>query len=663
MAVTRFYRPQQQQYISQFVPENLQVMQNALDRTQARADKTQGMVDTFEDELLKIKANPGEDTERLKGISKGLSDYAMDISSRELSDPQVAREVYRKIKEMRGNEDLAKIQSGYATKQAYDKLKASYEKDPKGFQYAVELDPMLKKWDNYFSQEGDNKKLSADFITGADQFRAGVDVNEQMRTSFKNMPDIGREYIRNLEEGDIQQFYKEGFTGKRFKDIEERIDPFFNTYKNMPGYDQHKKRTEMNYPTATDEQVEKLMKMDFLTIGKEFVGTKQTTTAPTALNALAKSKLENRAVALLKDGRTNQLYSKYETVNDFNNQKNIYLKSHNPDDQKIGREMQSQQKWMEDGYLNKLTDEDRAAHEKILRFSSGDITPDIEDEVQAKLRADNPSSAILIEDWVKFKNGEPVMDSSKDKIADAYAKAIGLDVDVKKVREGIEDYVKKGELFQTTDIILDASSGSSKIRDNVADQAVTAFDENYFDVEFNTGDLPIDQAAKNIITEDIMISDGGASGPEITFGYKSNDPNDKENKSMVIKFKSDIDPALAENLIKNLTGKDKNIASDMMSSFYTRGLTTQLESDTYDQKEEIQKLMPIPLPDEYNNFNLHYVKDNNGRKSYELNYTDKGGSRTIKGSTKSDVIHNLKLARLQSLVGYANMSEYFQNKK
>ena len=134
MAVTRFYRPQQQQYISQFVPENLQVMQNALDRTQARADKTQGMVDAYEDELLKIKANPGEDTERLKGISKGLSDYAMDLNTnRETSDPQVAREVYRKIKEMRGNEDIAKIQSGYASKQAYDKLRMEYEKDPKGF--------------------------------------------------------------------------------------------------------------------------------------------------------------------------------------------------------------------------------------------------------------------------------------------------------------------------------------------------------------------------------------------------------------------------------------------------------------------------------------------------------------------------------------------------
>ena len=175
MAVTRFYRPQQQQYISQFVPENLAVMQNALERTQARADKTQGMVDTFEDELLKIKANPREDTERLKAISKGLSDYAMDISSRELSDPQVAREVYRKIKEMRGNEDIAKIQSGYATKQAYDQLKAEYEKDPKGFKYAVELDPMAKAWQDYIQQPEGDRRLSSEFITGKDHFQAGVD--------------------------------------------------------------------------------------------------------------------------------------------------------------------------------------------------------------------------------------------------------------------------------------------------------------------------------------------------------------------------------------------------------------------------------------------------------------------------------------------------------
>ncbi len=42
MAVTRFYRPQQQEYVPQFVPENLQVMQNALKTAQEGYDETQG---------------------------------------------------------------------------------------------------------------------------------------------------------------------------------------------------------------------------------------------------------------------------------------------------------------------------------------------------------------------------------------------------------------------------------------------------------------------------------------------------------------------------------------------------------------------------------------------------------------------------------------------
>jgi hypothetical protein len=113
MAVTRFYRPQQQQHISQFVPENLGVMQNALDRTQARADKTQEGMDIYQDGLLKRNAFGESDTAYLKGKREGFDKFVADLSTKELSDPQVARDAANYIRQLKGDEGLGKVQKAY----------------------------------------------------------------------------------------------------------------------------------------------------------------------------------------------------------------------------------------------------------------------------------------------------------------------------------------------------------------------------------------------------------------------------------------------------------------------------------------------------------------------------------------------------------------------
>ena len=128
MPVNRFYNPKQQQYVSQFVPKNLGIMQRALNLQQEKYDESQAGLDAYEDDLLKRQAFGKSDTEYLKGKRAEFDEKILEFSGQDLGNSKVSRDVSTFIKGFKNDEGLSKVQASYdhnvKAQKAIDKLKA-----------------------------------------------------------------------------------------------------------------------------------------------------------------------------------------------------------------------------------------------------------------------------------------------------------------------------------------------------------------------------------------------------------------------------------------------------------------------------------------------------------------------------------------------------------
>ena len=164
--INRFYQPVPQQYVSQFIPENLQLMQNALNVKQNQYDQTQGKLDLYQDELLNQKALPGYDTEVLKGIRSDYDKFNADLLGKDLADPKVARDVGKFIRDYKRDPRVASLNEGLLLKQKHDEAVAKLTEKGK---YATENDLRhIKAWEDYSGQNGEDKKFAAEFIRGTE---------------------------------------------------------------------------------------------------------------------------------------------------------------------------------------------------------------------------------------------------------------------------------------------------------------------------------------------------------------------------------------------------------------------------------------------------------------------------------------------------------------
>jgi hypothetical protein len=297
--INRYYQPAPQQFVSQFVPENIELMNQALQQRQAQSDQSQQSMDLIESELLKERALPEYDSEQLKSIEQEYKTFTEGLSQKDLADSNTRREINKYISNSRMDPRLQKIRSGVATKDAYDKLKAKYSEDE--FKYAIENDPMAKAYQQYLTQTGDKKKFASEFITGMDTFQAGVDKYKNKERFFANISESGRESIQNLGEGDALTYYKTGATGKSSDKILAVAKSEFDDYLRSPGGQQETRNFRTMFP---EEQVGEELWKDFLKTGMKREGMKYTTGKAGALNSSTQKQRDLDAKALLSVGNT-----------------------------------------------------------------------------------------------------------------------------------------------------------------------------------------------------------------------------------------------------------------------------------------------------------------------------------------------------------------------
>lgn len=303
MAISRYYQPIQQQYVSQFIPEDMRLYKQLLDQKQSQYDKNALAMQTYEDALLNEKALEGYDTEQLQNIRKEYEDFSTSMVGKDLADPNNYREIASFIRKSKYDDRLKNIRAGVATKAKYDELKDKYSQ--KEFQYAVENDPMLKAYQQYIKQ-GD--KFAINYIQGKESFPVGVDMYSNKEKYFKNIGTAGREVIESLSAGDLQRFYKEGWSGKTTQKIKKVAGSEFDDYVRSPGGQQMLRWIDTYRPDLkTNEEIKNYMLKDFIETGMKQQGVKYTTNKDVALNQLAaktEEKKEQERKARISAGNT-----------------------------------------------------------------------------------------------------------------------------------------------------------------------------------------------------------------------------------------------------------------------------------------------------------------------------------------------------------------------
>lgn len=305
--INRFYQPVQQQYVSQFIPENLQLMQNALNVKQNQYDQTQGKLDLYEDELLKQQALSGTDKDvHLKGLRSDFEKQTEEFLSKDLSDPNVARDVGKFLRTFKNDPRVAKLNEGIALKKKHDELVEKY----KGVEnkYIPALDrKWLNAWDKYSTQTSENPQFASDLLRGSEVFKGGVDVYKAKEEKFNNIPEDMREELQSLSDGDITSYFKTG-TGGRSKNkiidiAKTEFDDFMREDAGIQQYIQFKEE----FPDLSQKELEDELFKDFLYTGLKRESYKFTTTEASARNRNSdkrKEKEELDAKAMLSVGNT-----------------------------------------------------------------------------------------------------------------------------------------------------------------------------------------------------------------------------------------------------------------------------------------------------------------------------------------------------------------------
>jgi hypothetical protein len=150
MAISRFYQPVQQQYVSQFIPEDMRMYKQILDQKQAKQDANLASLDAYGDEFLGKKSLGWHDTKVLGEKRDAFQAEAARLTGTDVSSGQGYRDVQNLIRKYKTDEDLQKIQAAYdwdiKAKENIDKLKAAGH-------YDEEIDFLYKQARNEYIKE------------------------------------------------------------------------------------------------------------------------------------------------------------------------------------------------------------------------------------------------------------------------------------------------------------------------------------------------------------------------------------------------------------------------------------------------------------------------------------------------------------------------------
>lgn len=212
MSISRFYQPSFSQYQSQYVPDKLPVdlMVAALGNKQKAEDAARDNTNKLG--LWDKPALPGMDTYVRDQYKKGIEQFIDESFGLEQSSPEFQRRYINKVRDIRDNPELKKIESAYNTHQAYLKTIEDYKKDPNTYSYAIELEHEYnQRYANYTKPvESGGMGYKGDVGLGDANILRGTDINKEGEELFNHIKDSGSESLKFLEAG---LAYKNGWSG------------------------------------------------------------------------------------------------------------------------------------------------------------------------------------------------------------------------------------------------------------------------------------------------------------------------------------------------------------------------------------------------------------------------------------------------------------------
>lgn len=469
MAINRFYQPQIQQYVSQFVPENLQLMQNAINLRQNQYDRAKEELNIYEDALLKQQALTGTDTDvYLKQLRDEFNKANEGFLGRDLGDPSVARDVSRFVRKFQQDDRVKKLNEGLALKAKHDELVEKY----KGVDYAYipALDRQwLNAWETYKNQTGDNPKFAADLLRGYEVFDKGVNVYKAKEEKFQNLSADMVEKLRNISEGDITRWYKEGKGGVEYDKILKTAYSEFDDFLREQAGKQQALMFREKYPNLSEEELVGEMFKDFLATGKKRQTEKITTTAPTALNEIAKRKEEKQDAAMLPVVQAAQtpLIDNFDNVKSMDKSIQNGLASTDPRTVNNALTLQATKDKNEQTWLNNLAIANPTAA-KVFSLGRNELLqiPGIEEEYKKiqKLKTTGGGSILQgTSDIVPV----PIEESSEEELKKAALSLVGANY--KELTKEREDAIIQGSFAQTVNIAPEVSSKGKGAKAIIAD--------------------------------------------------------------------------------------------------------------------------------------------------------------------------------------------------
>ena len=207
MAVNRFEKPIESQFINTYVPLPFDAMLKAGAAKQQRYDQTAAELDASLSMLDQIQAIPDSiDEVRLKGIKNKVHQMAMDYSTKDLSDPFVKREINNIIRSAADPTDLSHIQQSFGGWQNYNKMTAAMK--AKGMSI---FGPSVPDFTNYDSREQGvftgSPEATLDYEKAFDEFLSQV---EPEFITEKTLPSGRVALVHGRKDSELDKHIDEG---------------------------------------------------------------------------------------------------------------------------------------------------------------------------------------------------------------------------------------------------------------------------------------------------------------------------------------------------------------------------------------------------------------------------------------------------------------------
>lgn len=181
MAINRFNRPVNNQLISQFVPQDLNMIAKVIFSKQQRYDKEVDKNELLQDKLSSLTGVGQADLDIIKQSNIDLEAIAQEFSNKDLSDPRISKQLRSQSKAI-FNDPLIRatqqsVQAVTSYKEALDKIK----------NYRPENDPFAQQLQEYNQSGG-----AANGPLRFSRIEEGVDERKTAETFFDNMTTSGR---------------------------------------------------------------------------------------------------------------------------------------------------------------------------------------------------------------------------------------------------------------------------------------------------------------------------------------------------------------------------------------------------------------------------------------------------------------------------------------